>query len=450
MRIAIIGCGYVGLITGVGFALKGHKVDAIDVSKEKVDLIKKKIPPFHEPGLKSALQKVFSTKKFNVTTDMAVAAKADVIFVCVGTPSTSSGSIDLSYLRQSISQLILALAQATHKQVLVIRSTVIPGTTETAVLPLLKSRHASRHHYLGLAANPEFLREGNALEDFLNPDRIVIGTSDQQSKDILTDLYKVFRAPLILTTPSAAEMIKYTSNTLLAVLISFSNEIARICERTRGVDSEEVFRALHLDRRLTSVVDGRRKPVGITSYLRPGCGYGGSCLPKDLRAMIAFAKSNKLEPNLLESALYINQSQPGHFVDLAEQWAGSLRGKKVAVLGLSFKEGTDDLRESPGLSVAQNVLNRGASVILSDPLVRKNQLHQQFQNFKFTNDPVAAFRNADVCLLTTSAPEFDFVEKMLRNGNSRRTPIVVDGRRALALNNITRKDKYIGIGMSLS
>ncbi len=449
MKISVIGCGYVGLITGVGMALKGHDVTAIDVSASRIDSIKKKIPPFHEPGLKAALEKVLKLKKLQATTDNSGVGEADVILIAVGTPSAADGSIDLSLVRQVVAELTPSLKASKKRQVLVIRSTVVPGTLDSVVAPLVAQINASRSQPLGTAVNPEFLREGRALDDFLSPDRVVIGSTDAKAAATVAKLYDSFDVPVIKTSPTAAEMIKYTSNTLLAVLISFSNEIARICESLPNVDADEVFRALHLDRRLTAKVKGKQVPVGITSYLRAGCGYGGSCLPKDLRAILAFARSKKIDVKLLESANNVNTTQPAHFVDLAERWAGPLKGRKVAVLGLSFKEGTDDFRESPGLAIAQNLLERGASLIVSDPLVPWRQIQPRLQAAQFTENPVAAFKEAEVCLITTSAPEFRFVEKMLATP-SKKLPVVVDGRRMFGSSVASNNKPYVGIGMGLS
>jgi nucleotide sugar dehydrogenase len=309
----------------------------------------------------------------------------------------------------------------------------------------------SRGSPIGLAVNPEFLREGRALEDFLQPDRIVIGELDVRSGDALAKLYETFGVPIIRTNSATAEMIKYTSNALLATLISFSNEIARVCESVPGVDVEDVLNTVHLDRRLTQVVDGRRVSAGINHYLKAGCGYGGSCLPKDLRALIAFARERGVESGLLKAVQAVNESQPVHFVDLAESWAGGLSGKQALVLGLSFKDGTDDIRESTGVAVARNLLERGASVTMYDPLVKKAQVMELLRlGAEFVDEPVSAFRCADVCFITTSAPEFKFVETVLDpTSPGTKQTMVVDGRRILSRGRLSAGNSYIATGIGL-
>lgn len=449
MKIAVVGCGHVGLVTGVGLAAVGHSVTAIDISPQQVDFINRGQVPFYEPGVELALGDAMSQGRFQASLDLGRVVEADLIMICVETPSADDGSIDLSVLREAVGQVARTLQDSRRYQVVVVRSTVVPGTTESLVLPIVQEAAKLRRGPLGLAVNPEFLREGRALEDFLHPDRVVIGQLDAPSGDALAEAYQGFGAPLVRTTPATAEMTKYTSNVLLATLISFSNEIARICESVPGVDVEDVLNTVHLDHRLTQVVDGHRKPAGINHYLKAGCGFGGSCLPKDLRALIAFAKSRGTEPALLKAVRAINESQPVHFVDLAERWAGSLRGKEVLVLGLSFKDGTDDIRESAGVAVARDLLERGASVMLYDPLVKREQVLDLVRlGAKFVDDPVSAFSRADTCFLTTLAPEFKFIEGMVGSDSSEpRQTMVVDGRRLLSGSALSACSIYVGTGI---
>jgi UDPglucose 6-dehydrogenase/GDP-mannose 6-dehydrogenase len=449
MKVAVVGCGHVGLITGVGLAAAGHGVIAIDISEERIEAINRGQVPFYEPGLERALADVLRNGNFQASTDLQSVIEADLITICVGTPSASDGSIDLSVFREAVSQVARVLRNAQHYQVVVVRSTVVPGTTESLVWPILQQTMTSRGSPIGLAVNPEFLREGRALEDFLQTDRIVIGELDVRSGDALAKLYETFGVPIIRTNSATAEMIKYTSNALLATLISFSNEIARVCESVPGVDVEDVLNTVHLDRRLTQEVDGRRISAGINHYLKAGCGYGGSCLPKDLRALIAFARKRGVEPGLLEAVNTVNESQPIHFVNLAERWAGSLQGKRTLVLGLSFKDGTDDVRESPGITIVRNLLERGALVEINDPVVRKEQVVEVLKlGAEFVDDPISAFKGADVCFITTSAPEFKFVETVLDpTSPGTKQTIVVDGRRILSRDALAASNNYIATGI---
>ncbi len=449
MKITVVGCGYVGLVSGVGLAASGHEVTGVDISEERVGVIRQGKSPFYEPGLERGLAEVFESGQFQVATKLESVAEAEVIMICVGTPAARNGAIELKMLREAIHQIADAFRNGDHYQVVVVRSTVVPGTTESLVWPVIERAAKFRAHPVGLAVNPEFLREGRALKDFLNPDRIVIGELDSRSGETLSKVYEAFDAPLIRTTPAAAEMIKYTSNALLATLISFSNEIARICESLPGVDVEEVLNALHLDRRLTLRADGRRISAGINQYLKAGCSYGGSCLPKDVEALIALARERRLEPQLLTAVQAVNQSQRIHLVDLAERSIGGLKGKRALILGLSFKEGTDDVRDSPAFTVAAELLRRGASVVVADPLVKKEQVRELLElGAQFADDPVSAFKSAELCFITTSAAEFKFVGAALGPAAlATKQPVVVDGRRVISPSAVSRNQNYIAIGL---
>jgi len=369
--------------------------------------------------------------------------------ICVGTPSNADGSINTSILRRAADQLADAMRAGDRYQTVVVRSTVTPGTTRSLVGGALDRVRSGRREGLGLAVNPEFLREGRAMQDFLNPDRIVIGETDAASGEPLDQLYHGFDAPVLRTSLETAEMMKYTSNTLLATLISFSNEIATICESIPGLDADEVLSSVHLDRRLTQVIDGRRVPAGITHYLKAGCGFGGSCLPKDLRALISHARARNVVPGLLEAVNSVNENQPRHLVDLAERSVGDLGGKRVLVLGLSFKEGTDDIRESPGIAVSEHLLSLGSTVLVSDPIVNRSQVEGLLElGAEFVDEPESAFHEADLCVVTTSDPAFKFIENMANGKSSKPQPVIVDGRRALSRPGQMPDSNYLAIGLS--
>lgn len=320
--------------------------------------------PFSEPGLEEALRLAVDEGRLRATDDLDAAVRgSSVAFLCVGTPLAADGGVDLRQVMAAASQVADVDCRDGVRRTLVVKSTVLPGTTEQKVAPILARSEAS----WGLAVNPEFLREGEALSDALHPDRIVIGACDPESAATLDELYGGFDAPRVHLPPATAEMIKYTSNALLATLISFSNEIADICEQLPGVSAVDVFRAIHLDHRLSPERDGERVTAEIVSYLLPGCGYGGSCLPKDLSALIHVAGEHGVEPALATATRRVNEARPQRLVEQAARRLGGLEARAVAVLGLSFKPDTDDMRSSPAIPIVDALLEAGAQVRVYDP-----------------------------------------------------------------------------------
>lgn len=443
MKIGVIGCGFVGLITAVGFASKGNEVTAIDIDRERISKIKNGIVPFHEVGveklLKSSLKKG-NLKLFNSVKDLI---DCEVIFICVQTPPKLNGAINLKILKKAAESLASQLKKGNESRVIVVRSTVVPGTIENTVMPIFR-----RINNVEVIFNPEFLREGTALSDFLNPDRIVIGTKSIRAGKIISKLYKSFNAPIIITTSQTAELSKYASNVLLATLISFSNEIARICENTPNTDVEDVLGITHLDRRFKVARD--KSKAEIISYLKAGCGFGGSCLPKDLSALISYARLINENTPLLKSVATINKYQPNHLVDMASEAGNGLENKNVTVLGLAFKGGTDDLRESPGLKIINELIKRKANIKVYDPLVDTSKIKNNpglFFGVKAKNIIVAssikeAVEICDICIITTNAPEFKSIGKYLRRGKT----IIIDGRRIMKVSKRSNKN-YYAIGL---
>ena len=345
MKIAVVGSGYVGLTTGVCCASLGHDVTCIDITSERVDAINRGEPPFFEPGLEPLLKTALADGVFRATTALDDAVRAsDVIIIAVGTPPTDTG-IDLSQVSEASRRIARALAGGARYQVVVVKSTAVPGTTDGLVRRLLEEGSGLKAGDFGLCMNPEFLREASAVEDFLAPDRIVIGQWDERSGRVLDGIYERLTCPRIFTGLANAEMIRVRSNALLATLISFSNEISAICEATPGTDVRQVLKGVHLDRRLSPLVNGTRVSPGILDFLRAGSGFGGSCLPKDVYALRSYARSHGVEPHVLDAVTAVNASRPAHLERLAAEAIGSLDGATVAVLGLAFKPGTDDLRE---------------------------------------------------------------------------------------------------------
>ncbi|NQT05145.1 MAG: UDP-glucose/GDP-mannose dehydrogenase family protein [Dehalococcoidia bacterium] len=445
MKVSIVGAGYVGLVTGVGLALRGHDVVVIDSEPNKVESIRKGEPPVFEPGLEELLRQVLEGRHFSATGDMRQALQgSDVIFICVETPSAPDGAIDLTSLKRASAEIVRSLPEGKRFQVIVVKSTVIPGTCEGVVLPLLKE---SGRFPPGLCMNPEFLRQGQAVSDFLEPDRIVIGELNALSGDLVQELYRDFSAPVIRTNLATAEMIKYASNTLLSTMVSFSNEIANICELIPQVDAREVLKAVHLDRRLSPVVNGKRVRPGLITYLFPGCGYGGSCLPKDAKALISYAQGKGYTPKLLKAVDEINQGRPLHLVDIAERALGGLSGRRIAILGLSFKPDTDDMRQSPAIPVVEELLTRNAEVIAYDPqaLFHARRLWEGKAGFVAAESMRAALSNSDAVILVTAWDEFTNIP-MEALPQLMRSPIIIDGRGIFDPQSVDKHCLYLTIG----
>ena len=347
MKITIVGTGYVGLVTAVGLADVGHIVTCVDRDKRKIEAIESGRAPFYERGLDELLVKLRASGRLQASTSLKDGLSgSDVSIIAVGTPSNETG-IDLSLVRQAAREIGNLLPTLGHYHVVVVKSTVVPTTTDTVVRGELEGASgmvAGRD--FGLAMNPEFLSEGRAVEDFTKPDRIVIGASTARAGSVLADMYSKFDCPLLHTTPRNAEMVKYAANALQATLISFSNEIAGVCEAISGLDEETVMRGVRLDK-CWRAPDRAGKPqfAGAVSYLRAGIEFGGSCFPKDLRALREFARDKDIEVPILSSVLEVNQERAGRVVELLTSHLGRLRGKRIAVLGLAFKPETDDVRD---------------------------------------------------------------------------------------------------------
>jgi UDPglucose 6-dehydrogenase len=427
VRLAIIGTGYVGLVTGVCLAHLGHEVTCVDTDGDKVDAINAGRCPIHEAGLSELLTSVLG-RRFTATTDLRAAmAGAEVTVIAVGTPF-GEDRIDLSQIVTAAEEVGAALASVDGYHVVVVKSTVVPGTTEDVVRPALERSSGRRvGEDLGLAMNPEFLREGLAVEDFLEPDRIVLGGVDERTLDALDRVYAVYEdAAIMHVSPRTAEMIKYASNAALAMLISFSNEIGNLSAEL-GVDGRQVLEGVHLDRRWSPVVDGQRVSPGILTYLAAGCGFGGSCFPKDVHALLAHGEAAGVSMPLLTATLAINAEQPGVLVDRLRRHV-DLTGARVAVLGAAFKPGTDDVRESPTLRIVPELVDAGAQVVLHDPVALDNA-RAVLGSEGIDHEPRLdrAVDGVDAILLVTAWPEYLQLPTVL---DGRAVP-VVDGRRML-------------------
>ncbi|MFA5374651.1 MAG: UDP-glucose/GDP-mannose dehydrogenase family protein [Dehalococcoidia bacterium] len=413
MRISVVGNGYVGLATAVGFAGNGHRVVCIDNNSAKVDLINQGKSPVYEKGLDDLVSScVVKQKTLRASGDYNDITDTDITFLCVGTYSLSRGGTDFAQIAQAAEDIGAVLAKKNGYHVVAVKSTVAPGTTEQVIIPALEKTSGKKIGAdIGVAVNPEFLEEGKAVDCFLNPYRVIIGEYDKKSGDTIEILYRDFSVPIIRITLATAEMIKYASNAFLSVKISFINEIGNICKRL-GIDVYDVANAMGHDPRI-----GRK-------FLNAGAGFGGSCLPKDIEELIDLAKKAGYDPGLLESVRDVNRDQPLSMVAMAEGAIGDLNDKTVAVLGLSFKPHTDDMRDAPSLRVISSLLEKGASVRAYDPVAMDNAHKVLPQSIIYCKSAAQTIENADCVLIVTEWDEFK--KESLYNGK-----VVIDGRRVL-------------------
>ncbi|HEY7587757.1 MAG TPA: UDP-glucose/GDP-mannose dehydrogenase family protein [Thermoplasmata archaeon] len=418
VRLCIVGTGHVGLVYAVAFALSGHDVVGADVDEKAIRSLQAGKTTFYEPGLDDVFARARSTGRLSFTSDVVAGSRgAEIVFLSVGTPSREDGAIDVAYLESAAKAVGQAIREARGYQVIVVKSTVVPGTTETVVRPALeKSSGKKAGRDFGLCMNPEFLREGSAVEDALHPDRIVIGGLDERSTKALEPAYADLACPRVLTDLRTAEMIKYATNAFLATKVSFANELANLCDAFGGINVDRVVDAMGLDARINP------------RFLKAGLGFGGSCFPKDVKAVVAAGKSKGYEALLLRAVLDVNELQPLRAIALAEQACGSLKGKRVAILGLSFKGGSDDIRESRAIPLAQALLKKGAKVVGFDPEANE-AFRKAVPKVEIASDVKSALAHADVCIVHNDWPQWRDLKASDFAGM--RQKIVVDGRRIL-------------------
>ena len=445
MKVSVIGTGYVGLVSGVCFSEIGHEVCCVDKDKVKVKRINFGDSPIYEDGLDELLSKHINSR-LQATTDLTTAVMdSDLTIIAVGTPFNGEG-IDLQYIEQVSKEIGEVLKNKQEYHVVVVKSTVVPGTTDEVVLPLLE-RHSCKKAGIdfGVGMNPEFLREGTAIIDFMYPDRIVVGGIDQRTQDKRSELYEPFaNVDRHKTNNKTAEMIKYTSNSLLATLISFSNEIGNLCTTLGGIDALEVMKGVHLDKRISPILEnGQRISPALTTYLEAGCGFGGSCFPKDVKALISHGMNVGKKMQLLKAVIDINNEQPKQVLNLLSKHYPELEGKKIAILGLAFKPGTDDMRESPAILIVNDLLAKKAVIIAYDP-VAQEEAKKVFKTEKITYSESVSevVEGVDAVLLLTRWPDFDILPEILNT--SENPPLLIDGRRMFEKNCVSR---YEGIGL---
>jgi UDPglucose 6-dehydrogenase/GDP-mannose 6-dehydrogenase len=444
VRVSIIGTGYVGLVSGACFAEIGHTCVCVDVDPRKVERINKAEAPIHEVGLDEMLRRVVP-KRLTATTDLRRAVLDSAItFIAVGTPFDGE-HIDLRYIREAARQIGAALRDKPDYHVVVVKSTVVPGTTDEVVRTALEETSGKKAGTdFGLGMNPEFLTEGVAVRDFMEPDRIVLGGIDERSIAAQREIYAPFKTtPVVETTCKTAEMIKYVSNSVLATLISFSNEMANACSAMSGIDVADVMKGVHLARYFTTTTpSGERVTAPITSFLWAGCGYGGSCLPKDTKALSAHTAAHGQRMPLLDAVIRTNDEQPGRMVAILRRHFPTLEGVRVALLGLAFKEDTDDIRESPALPIARMLVDAGATVTAFDPIANTVAAASLPSSVKLARTLREAVADTDAVMLVTRWGEFRQLPDLLRAAPT--APLLIDGRRFLERTGVTR---YDGIGL---
>jgi len=410
-QICVIGTGYVGLVTGVCFADLGNTVFCLDIDQERIAKLKKKIMPIYEPGLEEIVERNVQAKRLFFTTDYPDALKkANFAFIAVGTPSGVDGEADLQYVRDAAEKI----AEVVDHSIIIVNKSTVPVGTGDWVSEIIRKKRGKEELDFSVVSNPEFLREGSGISDFMNPDRVVLGSVNRPAAEKVAQLYQPLRCPSLITDLRTAEMIKYASNAFLATRISFVNEIANICEEL-GADVREVAAGMGLDKRI-----GR-------AFLDAGLGWGGSCFPKDVKALRHMAELNNTNPHLLKAVMEINQNQRRRVVfKLRKALGGSLIEKEIGVLGIAFKPNTDDIREAPALEVIHLLENEGAHVRAYDPQAMENAA-KVLKKVKLCKNPYEVAQGADALVLATEWNEFKQLDfKRIRQ--SMKTPILMDGR----------------------
>lgn len=431
MHIAVIGTGYVGLVTGACFAEFGVEVTCVDVDANKIERLNNGIIPIYEPGLDKIVEKNAKANRLHFTTDIKSAVEdALVVFLAVGTPPKDDGSPDMSYYQQAAKDIAEAM---NGYKVLVTKSTVPVGTGKW--LRDFVAENLKTKTNFGVASNPEFLREGAAIEDFMRPDRVVIGSNEEDAIAIMKDLYRplyLIETPIVITSLEAAELIKYAANAFLATKITFINEVANLCDAI-GCDVHDVARGMGMDNRI-----GRK-------FLHPGPGYGGSCFPKDTRALTTVADQFGVETLIVDAVIEANERQRQAMIPKIEKLIGGFSGKKIGVLGLSFKPETDDMRESPATDIIKEIVARGAAVKAFDPVAMEEAKHY-LPDIEYAADEYDAIEGADALVFITEWNQFRALD-MKKVKSLLKSPKIAD------LRNIYEPEvmremgfEYVGVG----
>lgn len=411
MRIAVIGTGYVGLVTGACFAELGHRVVCVDNDHDKVAKLRSGTVPFHEPGLPELVAKHQETESLRFTTDLREGTTgADAVFICVPTPQGADGKADMT----AVEAVAADLAHCIDPHTVIVNKSTVPVGSAHVVERIVRAS-APAGMTFAVASNPEFLREGSAVYDFLHPDRVVVGTAHERAVAVLTDLYRPLSAPVLVVSPETAELVKYASNAFLATKVSFINAMARICDAV-GADVQDVALGMGYDPR-----------IGF-EFLRPGPGFGGSCFPKDCEALVAAAGERGYDFGLLRGVLQVNDAQQGVVIDKLRAAIGDLAGKTVAVWGLAFKANTDDTRDSPATAIVRRLIEQEARVVAFDPVV-PDHVYESLGVARAASAADATI-GADAILVLTEWDEFRWLDMTTLAGQMV-TPVIVDARNAL-------------------
>lgn len=427
-KITIIGTGYVGLVTGACLAHIGHKVICVDIDKKKIDNLKKAIIPIYEPGLSEVVARSYKNKNLEFSTDTKEAvAKSEIVFIAVGTPSLPDGTVNLDYVKQAAEDI----GKAMNGYKIIVDKSTVPIGTGDVVGRIISANYKGKFE---VVSNPEFLKEGDAVNDFMEPDRIVIGAESKKAEKIMLDLYETLGGERLLTTVKNAEMIKYASNAYLATSISFINSIANICEKV-GADVDEVSRGMRLDKR-----------IGKYAFVSAGVGYGGSCFPKDVKGIIQTANENGVGFEILDSVEAVNEAQKKSLLPKIQKLLGEeLHGKKIVVWGLAFKPETDDVRESPALAIIKQLQDRDVEVVGFDPIASEN-MKKEVPTLKTGNDMYEVLKNADCLVITTAWKQFKEAD-LLKVKKLLKEPNMVDGRNLFEVKKMKQMGfNYLSVG----
>ena len=429
MKIVVAGTGYVGLVTGACLSEIGHKVTCVDIDENKVTMMKKGISPIYEPGLDELLKRNYEEGRLDFTTDYKNAYKdANIVFIGVGTPEREDGSANLDYVFKVCEQI----AENVENNCLVVVKSTVPIGTNDRVEEFLKE-HVKASIHIEVASNPEFLAQGTAVKDTLYASRIVIGVESKEAEEKLRYVYEGFNQPIVVTNRRSAEMIKYASNDFLALKISFINEIANVCEIV-GANIEDVARGMSYDKRIGD------------KFLKAGLGYGGSCFPKDTKALHWLANDSGYEIKTIKATIEVNENQKYKMFRKAKQRFGSLKGMKVAVLGLTFKPETDDLREAPSIPNIKRLLDEGAEIVAFDPVGEENFKKKFNLPIEYVKSPKEALKNADVAFIFTEWKEIKNLDLQCYE-RLMKTPIIFDGRNCYDVNLVKEHNiDYYSVG----
>lgn len=429
MNIVVAGTGYVGLVTGACLSEVGHTVTCVDIDKQKVELMKQGISPIYEPGLDELLERNYKENRLNFTVDYKNAYKnADIVFIGVGTPERADGSANLDYVFAVCKQI----AENVTKDCLVVIKSTVPIGTNDKVEEFLKE-NLVHNVKIEVASNPEFLAQGTAVVDTLNASRIVIGVESRKAEEKLRYVYERFNQPIVVTNRRSAEMIKYASNDFLALKISFMNEMANVCEIV-GADIEDVAKGMSYDPRIGN------------KFLNAGLGYGGSCFPKDTKALHWLANDSGYEIKTIKATIEVNENQKFKLFRKAKQEFGSLKGMKVAVLGLTFKPGTDDLREAPSIPNVRRLLDEGAEIVAYDPVGVDNFKKLFPTEITYVNTPEETLVDADMAFIFTEWNEIKSIE-LSKYDELMNTAIIYDGRNCYDIKEVKEHNiDYYSIG----